>query len=185
MNDFLKEIENIVNEQKFFEGELKIGYLKNGIFAYNLRDNVFYGFKNFIGKRNIATNLKQTVYKYYDLILISKDENSHVCFKVNDYNLKYVTPFENKLSLRFKINNLNVMDNIYFPCIDEYNNFEEQNIDRYEMKFKNSIINIDFININDKVNSIILKFNVDSNNLQNFTNNLKFILSKFYRTDLK
>ena len=73
MNDFLKEIENIVNEHKFFEGELKIGYLKNDIFAYNLRDNVFYGFKNFIGKRNTATNLKQTVYKYYDLILISKD----------------------------------------------------------------------------------------------------------------
>ena len=183
--NFVQNIQNIINETQFFEGELKIGYLRNNIFNFNIRDNVYSGFKNFINKNNSATNFKQKIYQYYDLQMISKDENSHVCFKLDENSrMQYITLFDNKLSLRFKLNNANIIDNIYFPCLDKYDNYEEQNIDRYSIKFKNSIINIDFINTENNIKSIIFKFQVDKNNYDNFKSNLAFILSKFYRTKI-
>lgn len=117
-------------------------------------------------------------------MLISKDENSHVCFKLNDSKMDYISPLPNKLSLRFKLNNSNIIDNIYFPCIDNYDNYEEQEIDRYSIKFKNSIINIDFINTQNNIKSIIFKFKVDDKNFDNFKYNLSFVLSKLYRTNI-
>ena len=183
--ELIKNIEDNINESQFFDGELKVGYLRNNIFNYNIRDNVFYGFKNFINKNNSATNIKQKVYQYYDLQMISKDENSHICFKLNENSkMNYITLLENKLSLRFKLNNSNIIDNIYFPCLEKYDNYEEQDIDRYSIKFKNSIVNIDFINNQNNIKSIIFKFQVDKNNYDNFKCNLSFILSKFYRTKI-
>lgn len=184
-NNFIKNIENSISETQFFDGELKVGFLRNNIFNYNIRDNVYYGFKNFINKNNSATNMKQKLYQYYDLQMISKDENSHIVYKLNENsNMEYITLFENKLSLRFKLNNANIIDNIYFPCLDKYDNYEEQDIDRYSIKFKNSTINIDFINNQNNVKSIIFRFKVDKTNYDNFKNNLSFILSKFYRTKI-
>jgi len=181
---FISNIHTILDDAHFFEGELKVGFLKNNIFNYNIQDNIYFGFKNFISKNNTATNIKQTVYSYYDLMLISKDENSHVCFKLNDSKMDYISPLPNKLSLRFKLNNSNIIDNIYFPCIDNYDNYEEQEIDRYSIKFKNSIINIDFINTQNNIKSIIFKFKVDDKNFDNFKYNLSFVLSKLYRTNI-
>ena len=38
-------IESILKNTDFFEGELKVGFLKNDIFTYNMNDSTFYGFK--------------------------------------------------------------------------------------------------------------------------------------------
>jgi len=182
---FVNNIKDIIDETQFFDGELKIGYLRNNIFNFNIRDNIYDGFKNFINRNNSVTTFKQKVYQYYDLQMISKDENSHICFKLNENSqMEYITLLENKLSLRFKLNNTNIIDNINFPCLEKYDNYEEQDIDRYSIKFKNSIINIDFINTHNNVKSIIFKFKVDNNNYDNFKYNLSFVLSKFYRTNI-
>ena len=131
-----------------------------------------------------STELKYKIYQHYDMVMISKDENSHVCFKLKQDHLKYYSPFKNKLSLRFKKNNRNIIDNLNFPYLDKYHNYEVHEIERFSMNYKNSIINIDFININDDIKSIIFKFKVETSNYDNFKKNLEYILTKFYRKKL-
>ena len=108
--NIINYIDQTLKNSDFFEGELKLGFLKNDIFTYNINDNTFYGFKNFIEKNNSPLEIKHKIYKYYDMIMVSKNENSHVCFKLSTDYMKYYTPFENKLSLRFKHNNKNIID---------------------------------------------------------------------------
>jgi hypothetical protein len=181
MNNISNYINETLDNTNFFEGELKVGYLKNDIFNYNINNSVYYGFKNFIEKNNNANKIKQKIYHHFDMMLISKDENSHVCFKLNETHMEYYTPIQNKLSLRFKKYNNNIIDNLNFPCLDSYHNYEDHEIDRYSINYNNSIINIDFININNDVKSIIFKFKVESANIDNFKINLQYVLSKFYR----
>jgi len=174
-------IETILKNTDFFEGELKVGFLRNDIFTYNINDNTFYGFKNFISKNNKSIEVKHKMYQYYDMVMISKDENSHVCFKSTPDHMQYYSPFKNKLSLRFKQNNKNIIDNLNFPYLEKYHNYEEHDIERFSINYRNSIINIDFININDDNKSIIFRFKVESSNYDNFKKNLEYILTKFYR----
>jgi len=182
--DITNYIKKILENTDFFEGELKAGFLKNDIFNYNMNDSTFYGFKNFISKNKSSIELKHKIYQYYDMIMVSKNDNSHVCFKLTPDHMKYYSPFKNKLSLRFKKNNKNIIDNLNFPSLDEYHNYEVHEIERYSMNYKNSIINIDFININDDTKSIIFKFKVETENYDNFLKNLEYILTKFYRKNL-
>ena len=181
MNKINEYINNNLEDTNFFEGELKVGYLKNDFLNYNINKKTFYGFKNFLEKNNQSTKINQKLYQYYDMMMISKDEHSHVCFKIHDSDMSYYTPFDRNYSLRFKNYNFNVIDNIYFPSLEKYHNYEEQDIDRFSITYKNSTINIDFININDKVYSIVFKFKVENSNLDNFKRNLNYILTKFYR----
>merc|ERR1711916_217424 len=74
----------------------------------------------------------QKIYKYYDMFMISTNENSHSCFKFTNPEFKYVNILDNKLSLRFKINN--------------------------------SKIYVDFLNINESINNIVISFVVHNNN---------------------
>lgn len=179
--DLLNYINKTLENTDFFEGELKLGFLKNDIFTYNINDKTFYGFKSFIEKNNSSIEFDHKIYKYYDMIMVSKNDNSHVCFKLSTDHMKYYTPFENKLSLRFKHNNKNIIDNINFPNLDNYHNYEVHNIDRFNLNFKNSNIIIDFIKINNDVKSIIFRFKVETSNFENFKKNLEYLLTKFYR----
>ena len=64
--------------------------------------------KNYLINNNV-NKIKQKIYHHYDMILISKDENSHVCFKLNETHMEYYTPFQNKLSLGpYKLHGINV-----------------------------------------------------------------------------
>ena len=159
MNKINQYINNNLENTNFFEGELKVGYLKNDFFNYDINKKTFYGFKNFLEKNNQSTKIKQKLYQYYDMMMISKDDHSHVCFKLHESDMSYYTPFDKNYSLRFKNYNFNVID----------------------ISYKNSTINIDFVNINDKIHSIIFKFKVENSNLDNFKRNLNYILTKFYR----
>lgn len=179
--EILNYISKTLENTDFFEGELKLGLLKNEIFSYNLNDKTFYTFKNFIEKNNKQIEINHKIYKYYDMIMVSKNDNSHVCFKLSTDHMKYFTPFENKLSLRFKHNNKNIIDNLNFPNLDKYHNYEVHNIERFNLNYKNSIINIDFIIINQNIKSIIFRFKVETSNFENFKKNLDYLLSKFYR----
>ena len=180
---FCNDIKNYIKNEKFCNGNIKIGYLRNDIFRYDINNHDFESFKKFLAFKIQSTNYKQKIYQYYDLILISKDENSHICFKEKYHNLVYYTPFDNKLSLRFKVKKNIIVDNIQFPCIEKYHNFENQEIERYSIKFKNSIIDIDFIKY-DNIKTIEFSFNVDINNFEDFKNNLSYILSKLYRNKI-
>ena len=175
--DITKYIKEILETTDFFEGELKVGFLRNDIFTYNINDNTFNGFKSFIERNNKPINLNHKIYKYYDMVMVSKDENSHVCFKLTPDHMKYYTPLRNKLSLRFKKNNKNIIDNISFPYLDEYHNYEVHEIERFGIKYKNSTINIDFVNINDDVKSIIFKFKVESSNYDNFKKKFRIYIN--------
>ena len=180
---FLNFINENVKDYKFLNGELKVGNLRNNVFDYNIHNNLFNNFKNFIdsNKRYKKESFTQTVYKYYDMYMISKNENSHSCFKVINPNYKYVQLFENKLALRYKNTNNLMIDQISFPALEKYHQQEIQKTDRYTISFKNSKILIDFININDKINSIIISFHIHENNYENSLKNLSYILSKFYK----
>ena len=180
---FLNFINENVKDYKFLNGELKVGNLRNNVFDYNIHNNLFNNFKNFIdsNKRYKKESFTQTVYKYYDMYMISKNENSHSCFKIINPNYKYVQLFENKLALRYKNTNNLMLDQINFPALEKYHQQEIQKIDRYTISFKNSKILIDFININDKINSIIISFHIHENNYENSLKNLSYILSKFYK----
>ena len=125
--------------------------------------------------------LSQTVYKYYDMYMISKNENSHTCFKPINPNYHYIKLFENRLALRYKNTNNLMIDQINFPSIEKYDQQEYQEIDRYKISFKNSQILVDFININESVKSIIISFQIHENNYENSLKNLSYILSKFYK----
>ena len=48
--DITNYIKEILENTDFFEGELKVGFLRNDIFNYNINDSTFYGFKNFISR---------------------------------------------------------------------------------------------------------------------------------------
>lgn len=180
---FLNFINENVKDYKFLNGELKVGNLRNNVFDYNIHNNLFNNFKNFIdsNKRYKKESFTQTVYKYYDMYMISKNENSHSCFKIINPNYKYVQLFENKLALRYKNTNNLMIDQISFPALEKYHQQEIQKTDRYTISFKNSKILIDFININDKINSIIISFHIHENNYENSLKNLSYILSKFYK----
>ena len=180
---FLNFINENVKDYKFLNGELKVGNLRNNVFDYNIHNNLFSNFKNFIdsNKRYKKESFTQTVYKYYDMYMISKNESSHSCFKIINPNYKYVQLFENKLALRYKNTNNLMIDQISFPALEKYHQQEIQKTDRYTISFKNSKILIDFININDKINSIIISFHIHENNYENSLKNLSYILSKFYK----
>ena len=177
-SEFISNINNLIEKSNYVNGELKVGTLKNNFFDFNINNyNKFY---NFISSKYKKTTSETKIYYYHKMFLISNNENSHICFKFNDIQLKYFTPFDKKYSLRFSNNDFNKIDALYFPSLEKYDYEENNKIDTFEVKYKNSTIYINFVNINNKVNSINFKFNVDKNNLDNFKNNLSFILSKFY-----
>ena len=125
---FLNFINENIKDYKFLNGELKVGNLRNNVFDYNIHNNLFNNFKNFIdsNKRYKKESFTQTVYKYYDMYMISKNENSHSCFKIINPNYKYVQLFENKLALRYKNTNNLMIDQISFPALEKYHQQEVQ-----------------------------------------------------------
>lgn len=177
----INDIENILYDEEYINCDIKFGYLYNNVLKYNINNNFFDKFKQFINNKYKVQKINNNIYYYYDMILISRDENSHICKRISESKFKYYNFKKNKLAFQFKMTNNKIIDNIEFPCVEKYHNQENITIDEYPVKFKNSTINIQFININNNVNSIKLKFKVNKNNLDNFKNNLSFILSKLYR----
>ena len=180
---FLKFIDDNIKEYKFLNGELKIGNLRNNVFDYKINNNIYNNFKKFIdsNSRYKKESFTQSIYKHYDMYMVTKNENSHTCFKLINPNYKYIKLFENKLALRYKNTSNLMIDQINFPALEKYDQEENQEIDRYTISFKNSQILIDFININKNVNSIIISFQIHENNYENSLKNLSYILSKFYK----
>ena len=52
--------------------------------------------------------------------------------------------------------------------------------EKYSIKYKNSIINIEFIEINNNILSIKFIFNLNQKNLESFKINLSFLLKKLF-----
>lgn len=182
-NEFANYLLDLINKYNNINGELKLGLLNNNKFDYDIKNAD--KFKKFISSKYKCILSEHKMYYYYNMFLISKDENSHVYFKNNNLHMKYFTPIKNKYSLRFRNNDFNKIDSINFPTIDKYDLIENNKVESYNVKFKNSTISIQFININDKINSIVFKFSVDKQNIDNFRNNLSFILSKLYFSSVK
>lgn len=176
--ELISYLNELILKHNFINGELKLGSLNNDIFCYNI--NNFEKFYKFLEGKYKKTISESKIYYYYNMFLISKSEDSHVCFQYNNLYMKYFTPIKNKYSLRFRNNDFNKIDTIYFPTLEKYDNEEHNKIETFEVKFKNSIIYVNFININKNINSITFKFNIDKNNMYNFKLNLSFLLSKLY-----
>ena len=177
-SQFISNLNELILKYNYINGELKLGSLKDNFFNYNI--NNYEKFYNFLGNKYKKTVSESKIYYYYNMFLISKNENSHVCFQYNNLHMNYFTPIKNKYSLRFRNNDFNKIDTIYFPTLEKYDNEEHNKIVTFEVKYKNSIIYVNFININENINRIIFKFYIDKNNIHNFKQNLSFILSKFY-----
>ena len=99
-----------------------------------------------------------------------------MCFRINSSDLKY--DLNDKLSINYKTNNNYIIDNINFPTIQNYHSELNKTYDKYFVKFKNSIITIEFIEINNKILSIKFNFKIHENNFDNFVNNFKFLHNK-------
>jgi len=175
---FINHLNNLINTNKFINGEITFGKLENNFFNYNINKRSYFTFKNFINKKYKSHNFKEKIYQYYDYLLISKDEKSHICFRINSSDFKY--DVNDKLSISYKTNNNYIVDNINFPAIDKYNSEVNKVYNKFSIKFKNSIINIEFIEINNKFLSIKFTFNLHEKNFDNFKTNLNFLLNKLF-----
>jgi hypothetical protein len=176
--EFTNYLENLINKNKFVNGEITFGKLNNNFFNYNINKKSYYTFKNFINKKYKQTTFKEKVYQYYDYLLVSKDDKSHVCFRLNYTDFKY--DINNNLSICYKTNNNYILDNINFPTIEKYHSEFNKEYEKYSIKYKNSIINIEFIEINNNILSIKFIFNLNQKNLENFKINLSFLLKKLF-----
>ena len=177
-NGFINEINNLIKDKSNINIELKLGIIDNQFFNYNVNNNKF---KFFINSKYKKVESISKIYYYNNMFLISSDEYSHICFKNNNCNYKYYIPTKNKVIKKFKENNINIINNINFPQLENYDDIEDNIIETYEIKYKTSIINLNFININKTINSITIKSNIDGNNFNDFKINLSYILSKFYQ----
>lgn len=177
-DQFLNFLNNLVKENKFINGEITFGNLNNNFFNFNINKKSYYTFKNFINKKYTKISSCEKIYQYYDYLLISKNSKTHVCFRINYSDYKY--DVNDKLSISYKTNNNYIIDNINFPTIQNYHSEITRNYDKYFVKFKNSVINIEFNEINNKILSINFKFNIHEKNFENFKLNFKFILNKLY-----
>lgn len=176
--EFINYLNTLVNDNKFVNGEITFGKLDNNFFNYNINKKSYYTFKNFIKKKNTSTTFKEKLYQYYDYLLVSKNDQSHICFRINSSDFKY--DINNKLSISYKTNNNYIVDNINFPTLDKYHSEVIKLYDKFSIKFKNSIINIEFIEINNKILSIKFTFNLHEKNFDNFKANLNFLLNKLF-----
>ena len=176
--EFIDYLQNLINENKFINGEITFGKLNNNFFNYNINKKSYYTFKNFINKKYKNITYNEKIYQYYDYLLVSKDDKSHVCFKINYSDFKY--DINDKLSISYKTNNNYILDNINFPTIDKYHLELNKLIEKYIIKYKNSTINIEFIEINNNTLSIKFIFNLHEKNFENFKTNLSFLIKKLF-----
>ena len=174
--NLINHLENLVKDNKFINGEITFGKLENNFFNYNINKKSYYTFKNFIKKKYNGINFQEKIYQYYDYLLISKNDKSHICFRINSSDFKY--DINNKLSISYKTNNNYIVDNTNFPSIDKYHKEITKIYDKFTIKFKNSIINIEFIEIDSTIISIKFTFNLHEKNFDNFKSNLTFLINK-------
>ena len=174
--EFINHLDKLVNKNKFINGEITFGKLDNNFFNFNINKKSYYTFKNFIKKKYKSTNFKEKNYQYYDYLLISKSDKSHICFRINLSDFKY--DINNKLSISYKTNNNYIVDNINFPSIEKYHSEILKDYEKFSVKYKNSIINIEFIEINNKILSIKFTFNLHEKNFYNFKTNFVFLHNK-------
>lgn len=176
--EFINHLNNLVNTNKFINGEITFGKLDNNFFNYSINKKSYYTFKNFIKKKYTGINFEEKNYQYYDYLLVSKNDKSHICFRINSSDFKY--DINSKLSISYKTNNNYILDNTNFPAIDKYHSEITKVYDKFSIKFKNSIINIQFIEINNKILSIKFIFNLHKKNFNNFKTNFTFLLNKLF-----
>ena len=179
--DFIKEINNLIKEKNNINIELKLGSINNNFFKYDINNKKF---KFFINSKYKKKDSISKIYYHNNIFLVSNDEYSHICFKNNNCTYKYYIPTKNNIIIRFKENNINIVNNVNFPQLETYDDIEDNIIETYEIKYKTSIINLNFINTNKTINSISIKCNIDRNNLEDFKINLSYILSKFYQVKI-
>lgn len=175
---FINHLKKLIKNNKFVNGEITFGKLNNNFFNYNINKKSYYKFKNFINKKYTIISTSYKIYQYYDYILFCKNNNSHVCFRINYSDFKY--DINDKLSFNYKTNNNYIVDNINFPSLQKYHSELHNNYDKYSVRFKNSIINIEFIEINNKILSIKFTFKIHEKNFENFKENLNFLTNKLY-----
>ena len=182
ISNFSKSITNLVDQDEFINAKIIFGDLyKNGVLDYNINENIYNRFKNFIESRYNMESKNIKIYHLNDTKLYSYNDNTHICirelpakyydFKLNDNN-KY-----SNLSFRFICKNQRMINNINFPSIMEYDNIENIDIDFCNIKYKNSEIILEFQN-NNGILSIIIKSKIDKYNINNFLQNFQFIISK-------
>ena len=141
------------NDFNYFNFELKLGNYKNNYFNYNIDKNIFDKIFKFYNNKYESKYYEYRRYEYIDLILIEKEKTFN-CYKNINLNYNYVN-LEN-INLQIK-NYLYIdVDIIYFPKVKSVYH-EDIKCYYFLIKFKNSIIRIEFLNINNKYNSIVIK----------------------------
>ena len=150
-----------INENNLICYQIKIGNMLNNYFNCNIDKTKFNKIYDFYHKKYQKYSYSYKKFEYIDLCLINNNNNFY-CYKNINLDYKYI--YYNNIVLLVK-NNLYIdVDNIYFP---KNENIYHENIESnyFLIKFKNSILRIEFLNINNKYNSIILKIDKLNNSL--------------------
>ena len=180
INQLENNFNNLLQNDEYIKLEMNIGKLSNNSFNRYINRKSVNIFKKFLqNKKYKQTNFQQNKYYYKNLILINQ-QNKQKCIEMlpNSFYNYYVKPFKNKETSNIQINTNNYIDNdiILFPFLEKYDYIENNHINQFLIKYKNSEIKLNIIN-----NTYIkLNSSIDLINLKNFIVNINYILSKFY-----
>lgn len=186
LKEFIKkEIDNNVSVKLL----ITLGYtnLKNKYyFDSNISKNNFYRIKNSLKKYDVNNNFNSQHYFYKDLELINCNEES-ICIKHNDTIIKkYINNGINKSmynfgSLKVKLINKSIVNDIYFPAFKNYIEYLDKKNSIFVSKYRNSDIKIIFEEIkNHNTYNIHFSFSCDESNYDNIIKNFIFILNLIY-----
>lgn len=171
------DINNILKNlcaHNYINSEIKIGKMKNNYFNYNIDKVIFDKIFNFYNDKYNCSIYSYKRYEYIDLYLIENNNNFN-CYKNVNFYFNYIN--FNNMTFLIKNNLYLDLDTIYFPrCNCQYK--EEIESKFFLVKFKNSTLRIEFLNINNKYNSIILKINQLNNSLNEINYMIKYHILK-------
>jgi hypothetical protein len=190
-----KNISDLIEECKFVNIKISIGSInENGVMNHKINSRSFDIYHAFI-KNKIKNSKHHNITEYYhnDLKQISyqdKDKSRSIFIQklptiYLNYKLTDSKKNINTSHLRVELINNRKIDALLFPSLEQYNDIVKSDIYVYASKYKNSEIEIKFINSgygNVEINFIS---KIDKVNIENFINNFEYILSKFYFCNVK
>lgn len=188
-----EQIFELIEECRFVNIKVSLGSInEKRVMNHRINSRSFNIYHNFIkNKIKNGRHLEITEYYHNDLKQITYDKTRQSVFIQKlptiylDYKLPNCRKNANSSQMRVEIINNRKIDAILFPSIENYDEIVKSDIYVYKSKFKNSDIDIKFINSGNGNFEINYLAKIDKVNLDNFINNFEYLLSKFYFCSVK
>ena len=191
IKDLRDELDKLLKDNNLINVNIDIGNInRDGVMNHKINQKTFDIYQSFIkSKYKNASELEITEYYYSDMKLVFYGEKKsmylkrlptkHLDFRVTNANRN-----KNISGARLELINVRKIDPIKFPSIDEYDNIEEYTMWKYVSRYKNSEINIKFIE-SDNSNEMAFSGKIDEVNFDSFMNNISYLLSKLFFIQLR